>query len=209
MSEQKTFTTETSDPRETLKAEVEVRLASVLQERALETSEAPNLGPFDWDVVAIGPFQDPGHGPGRIIKLGEKAYIVTIVMMNNPMCRNLAGFGGKVELSFATSDMERMVAVDDMDYSYCIQVTEPCGNPISFFVHVWEFEPSVAACVLETNICARVCNCKGYYVPGYAGFVRWVYDLDAEWLWPAGVRFDHPIRYLVYKGDKCACEDNS
>ena len=204
-------------PRETLKKSVEDGLKEALKQVTTEIGEVPHefLGVFDWEIIALGPFQTPGPPqtpPGRIIELGEKAYIATIVMMNHNMCVNVSGFGGKIQLSYFTSNTETMERVEEMDYTCCIYpdgVCNPEGLP-SFFVHIWEFEPTEAACILETNICARICNCNDEAVPHYAGFVRWVLDLDPDWVWPAGPRFDHPIRYLVYDDevDPCDCSVN-
>ena len=217
MSNDNVYEREGDNKREVLKAAVEAKLAAALEQASVELTEVDPtfMGLFDWAVIAIGPFQTAGPlqtAPGRIIELGETAYIATIVMMNHPMCRNVGGFGGKVQLSYFTANTQTMLPVNDMEYVCCIQLDEKFCNPApfpSFFVHIWEFKPTQAACILETNICARICNCKDEAVPHYAGFVRWVYDLDAEWLWPAGPRFDHPIRYLVYDDevDPCDCSE--
>jgi hypothetical protein len=203
MTENVTVSQGANDPLEAMRAEVEARFASALEEAGPQLAEAP--WPSDWEVFAFGPFQNPfvSRPPGRIIALGEKAYIVTVVWMNQFMCENMAGFEAKISLSYYTSNTEDMKPVDKMFYTCCIPVL-PGKCP--FYIHIWEFEPTEAACILETNICAKVCNCQNNVVPGYAGFVRWVYDFDAEALWPAGPRFDQPIRYLVYDPDDKECD---
>jgi hypothetical protein len=208
MAEEVTISRGGDDPRETLKARVEARFAAALEEATaqLEVAEAP--APDRWEIYAFGPWQDPGKAPGRIIFLGEKAYIAVVVWMNDPMCEDVNGFEAKIELNFWTSNTQTMQPVSAMDYTCCIERKpgDPCFN-----VMIWEFEPTEAACVLETNICARICNCQNHPVPGYAGFVRHVFDFDPETLFfpphfhPPGWAFDRPIRYMVSDGSDCDC----
>lgn len=186
---------------EAIRAEVEARFASALEEAGPEITEAPF--PYDWEVFAFGPFQTPALMPGRIIALGEDAFIVTVVWMNQLMCANVAGFEGKIALSYYTANTQEWHAIPNMEYHCCIPVT---AADCPFFIHIWKFKPTEEGCILETNICAKICNCKDHVVPGYAGFVRWVHDFDAEALWPAGPRFDHPIRYMVYDPENKECD---
>jgi len=194
------------DPRETLKAQVEAEVEAALEQASLELTET-QFALFQWEVWARGPWQHPSQAPGRIIALGQKAYIATVVWLNYEMCLNVSGFGGKIHLSYHTSNTETMRPVAAMDYACCIPVTGPCPRWGKRFVHIWEFEPTEAACILETNICARICNCNDKPVPHYAGFVRWVRNFDRDLLFPPPfLTFDHPIRYLVYDNkDVCDC----
>jgi hypothetical protein len=197
---------EAQDPAATLKAQVEAQFAAALEKKiAAELTETPAGLPFQWEVYAFGPWQNPAQQPGRIIALGQTAYIATVVWMNPLMCASVAGFGADIFLSYWTSNTQTMMPVAAMDHYSCIPVTAAGG---CFYVDIWAFQPTEAACLLETNICARLCNCEQQVVPGYAGFVRWVQDFDPETLWPAGPHFDHPIRYLVYNDkEKCPCPD--
>ena len=200
---------EGADARETLKAQVEAQVAAVLEQTALELAEAPF--PSDWEIWARGPWQDPGLEPGRIIELDEKAYIATVVWLNQFMNNNVAAFGGKIKLTYFTANMQTMTPIDTLDYYCCFEPSFTTNAFGAIYVHVWEFVPPEAGCVIETNICARVCNCGGEAVPGYAGFVRWVRNFDYENLFPpVPWTFDHPIRYLVYddKDDtNCDCTE--
>lgn len=198
---------EGDDSAATLKAQVEAQVAAALEQASLELTEA-QFALFKWELWAAGPWQKPGLEPGRIIALGQTAYIATVVWLNTEMCLNLAGFGGKIHLSYVTSNLETMRPVDDMDYTCCIPVEGDCPPYGKILVHIWKFEPTVAGCVLETNICARICNCNDELVPHYAGFVRWVRNYDYEHLFPPVYwTFDHPIRYLVYADGKCDCSE--
>jgi len=209
MAEDMTVSRGEEDPKAMLKAHIEARLEAAVQQATVELAEVPpELGPNRWEVYAWGPWQlpfDPAADPGRIIFVGEKAYVGVAVWMNPAMCQDVTGFEGKIELSFWTSNTQTMRPVPSMDYHYCIKTKR--GGPC-FYVIVWEFEPTEAACIMETNICARICNCNNHPVPGYAGFVRHVYDFDPENLFappPPGWGFDRPIRYMVSDGSDCVC----
>lgn len=227
MPNEKDYQRSESDPRLSLKARLEKRFADSLKRKpALELAQAPpDLG--DWEIFAMGPWQDPTDlMPGRIIIKGEKAYIFTVVWLNDLMCRNITDLGAKIELRYFTSNTQTMEAVPELNFSCCIETKlDQC-----WYGHLWEFEPLEAACIYETNICARICNCNN--IPGrqYAGFVRHVYDFDPELLWPPppptlypppvgtppfpdppgfpppnpsvppSWGFDRPIRYMVAEG---------
>ena len=139
--------------------------------------------------------------------VGETAYIAAAVWMNAAMLADVLGFGAHIELNFFTSNTQTMLAVPALDHTCCVY---PVAGQ-QFYVCVWELEPQEAACIMETNICARLCNCNGQLVPNYAGFVRHVYDFEPDNLFPPfpfppGWQFDRPIRYMVADPDAgCAC----
>jgi hypothetical protein len=221
-----------TDPRAKLAARVAKDFAKADKGRkaALELTQVPvDLGPHAWQIFAFGPYQTPDAQPGRIIKKGEKAYIAIVVWMNAAMCQVITQHGDKIELNIFTSDMQRMVPVveDDMSHYCCIEtVSNHC-----WYVYVWEFTPPREACIYETNICARLCNCSDVPLPDYAGFVRQVFDFDPESLWPSPPAevlpddfplddwprrprrrrrwgFDRPIRYMVYNPESsCDCDN--
>lgn len=219
MSEEQQFSRgkRKDSPADTLKANVEAKITAAFEKASVELGEAPP--PSQWEVFAVGPFQDPALAPGRIIKLGEKAYLVTIVFLNTFMDTNVTSFGGRVQLNYHTSNMQTMRPVPAMDHSYCFEPGNPDVDSVvtpygTFYVIVREFTPAEAACILETNICARICNCNNEAVPGYAAFVRWIANLDYDAFFPpVAYQFDHPIRYLVYDNDNdanCNCaHDNA
>lgn len=185
---------------------------SLQKSKSLELGEAPP--PSVWDIWAVGPYQTVGEPPGRIIELGESAYIVTVVFLNSFMNTNVISFGGKVRLDFHTANTQTMQPVPAMYDSCCFEpgkpdIVLPFG---ALYIVVRKITPTEAACLLETNICARICNCKYESVPGYAAFVRWVANLDYDLFFPpVGFQFDHPIRYLVYDNDddnNCDCPED-
>jgi hypothetical protein len=222
-----------TDPRAELAARVASNFdKSVKAKKAvLELTMAPGAAePEDWEIFAFGPYQTPADlMPGRIIKEGEKAYIAIVVWMNDAMCSNVTGWSGKIELNIFTSDTQRMVNVPALNHYCCIEtVLDHC-----WYVYVWELTPPQEACIYETNICARLCNCDDKPNAKYAGFVRHVYDFDPDTLWPpipaavlppdfpGGVwpagpvappswGFDRPIRYMVYDPTTdCECEPDN
>jgi len=200
------------DPRATLKANVEAKFAEAFEKAKLELTQTGIGNPANlWEVYAWGPWQDPGQAPGRIIMVGEKAYIAVAVWMNTAMCADVVGFDTKFELNFYTSNTQTMEPVPALNYSCCI-FPKP-GT--CYYVTVWEFSPSEEACLLETNICARLCTCGNKLVPQYAGFVRHVYDFDPDNLFPPypfppGWQFDRPIRYMVADPKRpCGCDPNN
>ncbi len=222
-----------TSPRDKLAARVAQEFGGALKAKtALELTEVPpDLGPQDWEIFAFGPYQSEEAMPGRIIKEGQTAYIAIVVWMNEAMCRVLSSHCDKIELSIFTSDMQRMQAVTELNHYCCVQTVPDHA----WYVYVWEFTPPREACLYETNICARVCNCSDIPMAEYAGFVRQVYDFDASRLWPypppidlvpeepdvpedfprdrwprrprrpRSWGFDRPIRYMVYD-PKTSCE---
>ena len=189
---------------------MEAKFASALEQGQLGThqwSAATGWGRFrKWEIFARGPYQAPAYSPGRIIAVNQTAYIDVVVWMNPEPVKDVKDFGADVLLSFWTSNTQTMQPVPaGLTAQVCVEPTPaPFGGMYS--TYIWEFTPTEAACLLETNICARLCNCDDDTVPGYAGFVRWVEDFDSELLFPNGPVFDHPIRYMVYDPtEKCYC----
>ena len=198
------------DPSATLKANVEAQFAAALERASLELTQTGIGNPNNlWEVYAWGPWQTisptPGpYAPGRIIMTGEAAYIAVGVWLNNAMLADMVGFGAHIELFLFTANTQTMEPLPALDHRCCVY---PVAGQ-NFYVCVWTLKPTVAACLYETNICARVCNCTGTLVPDYAGFVRHVYDFESDNLFPptSGWQFDRPIRYMVAdRGSKCEC----
>jgi hypothetical protein len=206
------------DPCEALLAHVEAQMAAAVEKRktSLELTEA--LWPDEWEVFAWGPYQfeggvfDPRVNPGRIIFTGETAYIAVVVWMNPRMCTVIQDHNDKILLNFYTSNMQTMEpAAGDLTHQCCIYTDRT--DRYCFYPMVWKFTPEEAACLYETNICARICSCKGKTLSDYAGFVRQVYDFDPEKLWlgppqAPGWQFDRPIRYMVANPDDLCCDES-
>ena len=195
---------------ESMQASLDARLEGLF-DQARVTPQLAGPARF-WDIVATGPYQVPAIQPSRLIDVGESATILVYVYLNpnvpNPApgqnaCDIITGFGGKIELSFVTSNTQTMQHVPELSHTHCIYTTP--GQ--CWYRYYWTFRPRSAACLYETNICARVCNCNNYYVRQYSGFARWVANLDYDLIFGAPRwQFDHPIRYMVSDpNDRCDC----
>jgi hypothetical protein len=198
------------------KAAVEAKLEALFAKRKATPSEEL-AGPQDfWDLYAVGPYQSWDLEPSRVIEVDEEATIGVVVYLNDlypipaPVqnaCDIITGFGACIELNFFTSNMQTMQPAPQLSHHYCIPTTP--GQ--CWYYYEWTFKPSTAACLYETNICARICNCKGEAVRQYSGFVRWVEDWEYDWIFGefSSYTFDHPIRFAVfdYKGQDDCCPD--
>jgi hypothetical protein len=196
---------EAADPAGDLVASVQAKFQAAIDEAQtaqVELAQAPGPLYQDWEVLAWGPWQypyDPYQDPGRIIFVGEYATIVTSVYLNADMTKNVSGFGAEIQLSYWTSNTQTMRPAADLERNVCIPVV--AGQ--SVYWDYFTFTPSEAACLYEMNICARICNCNHVTVPGYAAFVRHVFDYDPEHLGlvlpspTPGWTFDRPIRFMV------------
>jgi hypothetical protein len=139
--------------------------------------------------------------PHRIIQVGETASIFTVVFLN-PLfpqaalsaCDIITGFNAKIELNYFTSNTQTMQPVRDLSVSRCIRTV----RNVCFYVDQFDFTPRDPACLYETNICARICNCDDTPIRPFGAFVRWVFDLDFDLFFGSeGLEFDRPIRYMV------------
>lgn len=200
-----------------MKATIEAQMQS-LYEEAASTPQEELAEPLNWwEIWALGPFQSgavsiPPAGlgvqpqvPHRIVQVGEQASLYTIVYLNPfwpptgpSACEILTSFGAYVRLSYRTCN----TAICDpggppeLNRDYEIEL-----NPNQcWYVHEVEFTPREAACLLETNVCAVVLNCREPRQPvrPFAAFVRWVYNLDTDLFFGAERwGFDRPIRFMV------------
>lgn len=183
----------------------QAHLAAKIESLNTKRAQVELAGPQNfWDILAQGPFQGVGLEPSRVIEVGEQATIRTWVYLNpfyplpypGQNARDIiTGFDARIELNYITSNMQTMQPVPELSYSVCFK-TNP-GQ--SWYYHDWVFTPQRSACIYETNICCRICNCSNRYIQQYSGFARWIQDLDYETIWgtPPGWRFDHPVRFMV------------
>ncbi|MCI0388269.1 MAG: hypothetical protein MOB07_05835 [Acidobacteria bacterium] len=199
---------------------VEARLHAAYQE-ALTTQRPELAEPYGWwDLFAIGPIQ-PGAGyygvdgppflPHRVIRKGEKAYIVTILILNPfPLkvppyglipCEVLSNFCLPFKLDYHTCDTTYCTRGPE-NLNVCHEGQLKPGK--CFYVDVLCFEAEKEGCIFETNICGRILGCHDEYgkectAPPFAGFVRWVKDIDKDlFLGSPGLEFDNPVRFMVY-----------
>jgi hypothetical protein len=220
MSEEKSFTRgEAGGPEMDRKALLDEKLDALIKWQRSRASLQLGQPAGFWNVWALGPYQGAGLEPGRIIQVNQPATIDIVVWLNptypSPVsaCTLITQFAAKIELSIFTSNMQTMQPEPNLTDEVCIQTTPaPAGGtPNCVYTHSWTFTPTREACLYETNICARVCNCQGYGVQSYYAFVRWVKNLDPEFLFgspapsptvpPATTpdwEFNNPIRFGVF-----------
>lgn len=214
MPEDQTFPRGEGGEEEEAKKADEARLAELDEEvKGIFEQEEAGLelaGPQDWwNIWARGPMQRRGLQPNRVIEVGEEAWIEWVVRLNRrypinaPMqnaCDIITYHGDKLEIFFFTSNTQTMQPVPALSQRFCI-VTQ---RGKCYYRGIWRFRPEEPACIYETNICARICNCNTEPLPQYSGFVTWVRDWDRDWLFKYEPwTFDHPIRYMVADKSKC------
>lgn len=204
------------ETRVALKAKLDIEVESLAAKYKSTPREELGEPTFYWDVIAAGPFNlppPPWPGPfpigDRLIQVGEVAYFAVVVFLNpsfpapHSACDMITAFGASIELNMVTSNMQTMSpAPSGLNPSQCILTSVG----ICTYTHIFEVVPQQEACLYETNICARICNCEHKYVRPYSAFARWVVGIDFDWIFGSpSITFDHPIRYRVanLQGDCC------
>ncbi len=195
-----------------VKAHYEAKLASALEQKLAgpPSAQVAELQPW-WDVIAIGPIQvttNPPFAPSDVIRAGEPAFVVTIILLNpapilppgiSP-CDILSKFALPYEVTYQTGNLTTW---------------QPAGFPLTsehdplylvpgqcFYIDVLEFVPEDEDEVMyEMNVSARIFGCDENYAPPFAGFAREVVDIDSSFFSPPPGLVNAPIRFLVY-GDK-------
>jgi hypothetical protein len=198
---------------EDIQALLEARLQGILEQAATSPREELAEPLFWWEVFAIGPIQpgaltvppadlvDQPLLPHRIIQVGETASIFTVVFVNpyfpHPSlsaCDIMTGFNAKIELNYVTSNLQTMTPAPGLSGSSCVRLK----RNVCVYVDRFDFTARTPACLYETNICARVCNCSNQPIQPFGAFVRWVFDLDFDLFFGSKTPgFDRPIRFMV------------
>jgi hypothetical protein len=183
-----------------------------LYEQAMATPREELAEPlYWWEVFGLGPYQ-PGATtippadffdqpllPNRIIQVGEEAVIYALVFLNPsfpspPACSILTNFGAKIELNYWTCNTQTCTPAPLLHARHVIELEK--GQ--CWYLDELRFTAQEAACLYETNICARVLNCGDVPVQPFAAFVRWVYDPDSDLFFGSEEwEFDRPIRFMV------------
>lgn len=206
---------------EDVKAQIEAQLQSSL-ETALTTPRQEIAEPlFWWEIYAYGPIQ-PGAQlvppatflsspllPGKVIRVGEKAFIVTVFVLNPfPLpqdpniipCDFLSVWRLPYTVEYHTcnvSNCTRGPADLNVKHEGAHLVPGQC-----YYVDVLEFTAREEGCIFETNICVRILDCESS-VPSaspFAGFARTTINLDPELFLPSPLlEFDNPLRFMVYE----------
>jgi hypothetical protein len=189
-----------------VKAAVEAQLQASL-EAALNAPREQIAEPLYW--------WDSPLAPGKILRVGEKGYLVTVFIVNpfplpqDPNIRPvdfLTVWKLPYRIDYSTLNTSTGRPVPSLNATHY-------GNLVpgqAYYVDVFEFTAYEPGCIFETNICARILDCENGH-PGYghgygkspspfAGFARSILNLDPELFLPTQyLEFDNPIRFMVYE----------
>lgn len=193
-----------------VKAHFEAKIQSALDE-AMTTGASAEVAELQgwWDLIAFGPIQVPSingpYLPNDVIRAGEPAYIVTVLILNPflvlnnqiTVCELLSTLALPYEITYQSGNLTDWTPApapltSEQDDLYL--VPHQC-----FYVNVLEFVPYDEDEVMyEMNISARIFGCGENYAPPLAGFAREVVDFDPSFFSPAPGLIGAPIRFLVY-----------
>jgi hypothetical protein len=212
---------------EDVKAQIEARLQASL-EKLISTPRQEIAEPLNWwDLYGVGPIQPSARLapplypapllPHQVIRVGEQAFIVTVMVLNPFELPNAPGV-------IPCEILSSFCLPYSIEYHTC-NVTECKPGPANlnvkheghlepgqcFYVDVLEFIAQEEGCIFETNICARILCCEYENEPlreqpPFAGFATWTYSIDDDFLanlyglWPSGPGFyKSPVRFMVYE----------
>jgi hypothetical protein len=198
---------------EDVKAMYEAKLQAALDEAMARApgAEVAELQGW-WDLVTIGPIQVPHingpYLPSDVIRSGEPAFVVTILLLNPFLvlnnqitaCELLSTLALPYEITYQTGNLTKWQPASaplTSEHDNLSLVPHQC-----FYVDVLEFIPNDRDEVMyEMNISARIFGCGHNYAPPLAGFAREVVDIDPSFFTPPPGLVGAPIRFLVY-GDQ-------
>jgi len=208
---EKAFTyggTTTDDVKAAVESKVKAAVDKYLATPRKEVAE-PYLW---WDLYAFGPIQifapNGPLAPHQVIKVGETAYIATVLMLNplpilppapgiSPLSL-LSSFGLPYEVRYQTGNLTTWNAMP------APLSTTNTGNlvpNVGVYVDVLPFTATQAG-LMEMNISAQILGTPAAgNAPHFAGFARWTYDFDPESFWSAptpGWHFELPVKFLIY-----------
>lgn len=195
---------------EDVQAMIEARCQAALEEAlAGMTQEIAEPYPW-WNLWAIGPIQPIAAGgpllPHQVIKVGEPAFVATIVALNpapilpGPTSPGdvLSNFGLPGEVQYATGNLTTW-SLGPASLQHLSGFNLLPG--VYFYVNVFGFVATNPG-LYEMNITARLLGATppAISAPQFAGFARAVVDIDPDlFIAPApGMQFDHSIRFQVY-----------
>lgn len=173
-----------------------------------------------WNLWAWGPWQPVSPGgplrPHKVIKLGEPAYIFTILWLNPwlvldggpTVCDLISNLACQFEVKYCTGNKcTWSLGPDSVNVKHSVKmVPDRCWDydVLRFVPRVSQQDPGwEGENCFETHICARITGCeetKG--APPLAGFATQVFDFDADLFVPIPTRprweVDTPIQFMVY-----------
>lgn len=196
-----------------VKASIEARVRSALDQAMMMNREQIAEPDNWWNLYALGPIQAfgvPGPlPPHQVIKVGETAYVATVLFLNPFLTLSpgvtpasiLSGFALPYEVRYQTGNLTSWtIGPANLNLVH----SGPGYNLIpsqNFYVDVINFTANTPG-LYEMNVSARLLGVTPPYVnsPQFAGFARAVIDFDPDlFINPApGLQFDQPIRFQVY-----------
>jgi hypothetical protein len=201
-----------------VKAQIEAAVKSALDEakmrRAARTMAEVAEPEGWWNLYAIGPIQLTDIPspllPHQVIKVGETAFVVTILFLNDFLILTpgttaadvLSNFALPYEVRYQTGNLTSWtLGQANMNVVH----SGPGFNLIpgeNVYIDVLAFTASVPG-LYEMNISARILGATSPFAnaPQFAGYARAVIDIDPDlFISPApGLQFDLPIRFQVYE----------
>jgi hypothetical protein len=202
-----------------VKAQIEAVVKSALDEARMRHAARTTVEVAEpegwWNLYAYGPIQSPIGIPApllphQVIKVGETAYVVTVLFLNDFLILApgttaadiLSNFALPYEVRYQTGNLTTWtLGQTDMNV-----VHSGAGFNLipqqDFYVDVLEFTANVPG-LYEMNISARILGATSPFAnaPQFAGYARAVYDFDPDLFFsPAPyLQFDLPIRFQIYE----------
>lgn len=201
-----------------IRAQVEAIVKSALDEAKMRRVARPAAEVAEpegwWNLYAIGPIQlidiPSPLLPHQVIKVGETAYVATILFLNDFLILSpgttaadvLSNFALPYEVRYQTGNLTTWtLGQANMNVLH----SGPGFNlvpQVNFYVDLLAFEATEPG-LYEMNISARILGATPLFAnaPQFAGYARAVIDIDPDlFIRPApGLQFDLPIRFQVYE----------
>jgi hypothetical protein len=191
---------------EDIKAEIEAMLQAAYEEALTrpKPQQADPGPPFEWDVFGFGPIQvgtgafpftGPPYLPHQVVRVGETAFIVTILLFGPVVTGVLTPFLLPVEVRYNTGNLTTW----SLGPANLQQVNNlNLINGLPFLVDVFGFTATTPG-TYEMNIRARIQDAGGGNTPPFAGFARRIQKIDPGLFFPEpGVTFDTGLKFEVY-----------
>lgn len=193
---------------EDIKAMVEAQLRSAYEGALAKPQKeiAEPGGIFAWDVLGFGPIQ-PGAGlfpfsgppflPNQVIRVGEQAYAISVLVFSPFFTATLTTFKLPVEITYSTGELKKwQLGPASLQFTTNTLHLIP-GQP--FLVHVFPFVADQEG-LYEMNICARILDCEKSGTPPFSGFARRITKIEPVIFLPEqNVLFDTGMKFQVYK----------
>jgi hypothetical protein len=202
-----------------VKAQIEAVVKSALDEARMRRAARPAAEIAEpegwWNLYAYGPLQDPIGIPApllphQVIKVGEYAYVVTVLLLNDFLILSpgttaadvLSNFALPFEVRYQTGNLTTWtLGQADMNvvHSGAGFNLVPQTNDYYDVLVIEAREPGL----YEMNISARILGATSPFAnsPQFAGYARAVFDFDPDLFISdaPGWQFDLPIRFQIYE----------